>query len=104
MKGVYNLLNKKRGEIIEQSDTEGGSEQQKLDAWLPVAESFGFTKDIRAATQGKAFPTMQFDKWEKFGGDPFEENSQAGALVIKIRTRKGRNAVLPKFEKFYDKL
>lgn len=47
---------------------------------------------------------MQFDKWEQFGGDPFEENTDAAALVLKIRTRKGRNAVLPKFEKFYDKL
>jgi len=47
---------------------------------------------------------MQFDKWEQFGNDPFDESSAAYKLVLKIRTRKGRNAVLPKFEKFYDKL
>lgn len=42
---------------------EGSSTMRILKAFLPVSGSFGFTKDLRAKTQGKAFPTMLFDHW-----------------------------------------
>lgn len=33
-------------------------------AYLPVAESFGFTGELRQATAGQAFPQMVFDHWQ----------------------------------------
>jgi len=36
-----------------------------IKAFLPVAESFGFTQALRAATSGRAFPQCVFDHWEQ---------------------------------------
>lgn len=44
----------------------------KLKAYLPVAESFGFSNDLREATRGQAFPQLVFDHWEELKGDPLE--------------------------------
>merc|ERR1712000_148042 len=46
-------------------------------AYLPVAESFGFTADLRANTGGQAFPQCVFDHWQGFPADPLAAGSQA---------------------------
>jgi len=58
-------------------------------AYLPVAESFGFTGALRGATQGKAFPQCVFDHWEILKDLPLSPGSKAEALVKSIRKRKG---------------
>ena len=75
-----------------------------MKAFLPVAESFGFTQALRAATSGRAFPQCVFDHWEALNGDPYEENSQAGKLVKSIRARKGLKEGIPGLDNFLDKL
>ena len=40
-------------------------------AYLPVAESFGFTADLRGQTQGQAFPQSVFDHWELMNGSKY---------------------------------
>jgi len=75
-----------------------------IKAHLPVAESFGFTQALRAATQGRAFPQCVFDHWSQLQSDPFEEGSKANILATEIRTRKGLKAEIPAFENFFDKL
>lgn len=55
MSGCYRCLNKRRAEIVEEIEVEG-SPLQLVKAYLPVAESFGFTGALRQETQGKAFP------------------------------------------------
>jgi len=71
---------------------------------LPVAESFGFTQALRAATSGRAFPQCVFDHWEELGGDPFVATSQAGELMARIRKRKGLKEEVPPLDNFIDKL
>jgi len=40
-----------------------GTPMMTIKAYLPVAESFGFTQHLRSLTQGKAFPQCVFDHW-----------------------------------------
>jgi len=75
-----------------------------MKAYLPVAESFGFTQALRAATSGRAFPQCVFDHWEELGGDPMVPESRAGELVASIRKRKGIKAEIPPLDHFIDKL
>lgn len=51
MGGVYTVLNQRRGIIIEETPVEG-TPMSILRCYLPVAESFGFTTDLRANTKG----------------------------------------------------
>ena len=73
-------------------------------AYLPVAESFGFTQHLRSMTSGRAFPQCVFDHWEMIQTDPFDPASKAGALVDAIRKRKGLKPGIPGLDNFMDKL
>ena len=75
-----------------------------MKAFLPVAESFGFTQALRAATSGRAFPQCVFSHWEMLNGDPFEAGSKAETLVASILARKGLRAGIPGLDNFIDKL
>src|SRR5699024_641374 len=59
MSGVYAVLNKRRGLVIA-DDVRIGTPLHDMRAYLPVAESFGFTTALREKTQGKAFPQCVF--------------------------------------------
>merc|ERR1711915_25687 len=54
-KGCYSVCNQRRGVIFDTEPVEG-TQDQHLMAYLPVAESFGFTADLRSQTGGQAFP------------------------------------------------
>jgi len=75
-----------------------------MKAYLPVAESFGFTQALRAATSGRAFPQCVFDHWEIMNSDPAEEGSKANDIVNNIRARKGLKVGIPAVDNFEDKL
>jgi elongation factor 2 len=75
-----------------------------IKAFLPVAESFGFTQALRAATSGRAFPQCVFDHWEELGGDPLEKDSMANKVAMGIRARKGLKPEIPGLDNFLDKL
>lgn len=87
MGGVYQTLNTRRGEIIEENQI-SGTPLNEVKAYLPVSESFGFTGVLRGNTQGKAFPQNVFDHWSLIKGLPYED-AKAGELVVGIRKRKG---------------
>lgn len=53
--GVYSCLNVRRGHVFS-SEQRIGTPMFTMKAYLPVAESFGFNADLRAATGGQAFP------------------------------------------------
>jgi len=101
--GIYNCLATRRGIVIGEEPI-SGTPLVNMKAYLPVAESFGFTQALRAATSGRAFPQCVFDHWEEFQGDPFAEGSRAMELVQSIRKRKGLKAEVPALDHFVDKL
>jgi len=52
---IYQCLTQRRGIVVGEQPMPG-TPMITLQAHLPVAESFGFTQALRAATQGRAFP------------------------------------------------
>merc|ERR1711957_1139609 len=101
--GIYNCLATRRGIVIGE-DPISGTPLVNMKAYLPVAESFGFTQALRAATSGRAFPQCVFDHWEQLADDPFKPDSRAGILVATVRKRKGLKEEIPLLENFIDKL
>jgi elongation factor 2 len=101
--GVYQCLNQRRGEIIEEVPVTG-SANNIIRAYLPVAESFGFTQHLRSVTGGRAFPQCVFDHWSEFMEDPLDKNTKAHQIVKAIRKRKGLKDELPTLSMYVDKL
>ena len=103
MGGIYGVLTRRRG-IIVGEENRPGTPIYNVRAYLPVAESFGFTADLRAGTGGQAFPQCVFDHWQQYPGDPLEPKTQANTLVTNVRTRKGLKPEIPELGNFIDKL
>lgn len=101
--GIYGCLSQRRG-IVQGEEPVAGTPLVMLKAYLPVAESFGFTQALRAATSGRAFPQCVFDHWEELGGDPKDASSQGGKICTEIRKRKGLKPEIPGLDNFVDKL
>lgn len=100
---LYYCLSSRRGSILEEVVVEG-TPLILVKAYLPVAESFGFTKLIRERTSGQAFPNCVFDHWETLEGTYSKADSLLGKLISVIRTRKGLKADIPDVNNFMDKL
>jgi len=101
--GIYGCLAQRRGMVIGEDPIQG-TPLVMIKAYLPVAESFGFTQALRAATSGRAFPQCVFDHWEEMGGDPTDPKTKAGETCTGIRKRKGLKEVIPDLSNFIDKL
>lgn len=101
--GIYQCLSQRRGIVIGEEPI-AGTPLVMLKSYLPVAESFGFTQALRAATSGRAFPQCVFDHWEEMNGDPLDALSKAGVLAQAIRKRKGLKLEIPGLDNFIDKL
>ena len=105
--GVYTTLQARRGRICPDAEDNSTSSLQKIKAFLPVLESFGFTHLLRQNTGGKAFPQMIFDHWElveNYDVDVFDPATKTHGLILQTRTRKGLKAEMPDFNEYYDKL
>jgi elongation factor 2 len=102
MGGIYGVLNRRRGQVIEETQR-AGTPIFQVKAHLPVAESFGFTSDLRSHTGGQAFPQCVFDHWQVMPGDP-QEPGKAQDIVIGIRKRKGLSEEMPPLDRYLDKL
>lgn len=100
---IYGVLTRKRGHVFEEMQRPG-TPMFNVKAYLPVAESFGFTSDLRAATSGQAFPQCVFDHWSVMSGDPLDTSDMVGGIVKQIRLRKGLKEAVPGVANFYDKL
>ena len=103
MSGVYTCLNLRRGHVFEEHQKEGTPLVQAR-AYLPVAESFGFTAALRQATSGQAFPQCVFDHWEAIQGDVLETGSKAQELILAIRKRKNAKVEVPQIADYQEKL
>lgn len=100
---VYTLLNKKRGNIIDDQRLEG-TLLQNIKAYLPVNESNGFTGELREVTGGKAFQQCSFDHWQLLPGDPFDLESKAGQICQQIRKVKNLREQMPQLADYLDKI
>lgn len=68
-----------------------------ITGYIPVAETFGLTSEMRSATSGHAFWQSTFAQWRKA---PIHV---AAEIVKQIRTRKGLPPEVPKPDLFIDK-
>ena len=67
---VYGVITRRRGRILAESMNEG-TPFFTITATLPVAESFGFSEEIRKRTSGAASPQLIFAGYEMLDEDPF---------------------------------
>lgn len=102
MGGVYQCFNQRRG-VVFSEETVPGTPMINAKAYLPVAESFGFTAHLRSLTSGQAFPQTMFDHWELITDDPLDTKSRSYVIAMAIRKRKGIKQELPKLEDLLDK-
>lgn len=70
MGDVIGDLNSKRGRI-EKMDDRGSA--KVVDAFVPLAEMFGYTTTLRSMTQGRASNSMEFDHYEEVPGNVAQE-------------------------------
>jgi len=101
---VYSVITRRRGRIVSESLLEPSTNFTVL-ALLPVAESFGFSDEIRQKTSGFAAPQLVFEGFEMLDEDPFwvptteeeledlgekaDKENVAKRYVDKVRERKG---------------
>ncbi len=90
---VSGLITKKRGRII-------ASEQKgpltMITGFIPVAETFGLSAEMRSATSGHAFWQSTFDHWEK------APESVAAEVIKETRERRGLSPEVPIASRFID--
>jgi elongation factor 2 len=103
MGSCYGVVTRRRGCVFDEQQQQG-TPMVNLKAYLPVGESFGFTKDLRSNTGGKAFPQCVFDHWDLIDSDPYKEGSLCNRLVTEIRARKGLKPIIPQTSDYADKL
>jgi elongation factor G len=60
MGDVMGDLNRRRGIVQGMEDSASG---KIINAEVPLAEMFGYSTDLRSATQGRATYTMEFNKY-----------------------------------------
>lgn len=101
---VYDVLTRRRGRIISEALKEG-TPFYTIISLLPVAQSFGFSDEMRKRTAGLASPQLKFEGFEILDEDPFwvprteEEMEDLGELADReniakryvdgVRERKG---------------
>lgn len=60
---LYAALGRRGGRVVG-SDLQSGSASFRVNALLPVAESFRFALELRTHTSGLAAPQLMFSHWE----------------------------------------
>ena len=101
---VYGVITRRRGRILSETMKEGTPFFTIL-SLLPVAESFGFSEEIRKRTSGAASPQLIFAGYEMLDEDPFwvpateeeledlgetaDKENVAKRYMDRVRKRKG---------------
>lgn len=88
-----NLIIRKRGKIL---SSEQKGPLTMITGYIPVAETFGLSADMRSATSGHAFWQSTFDHWEKV------PENVAHNVIKGTRERRGLKAEIPKASEFID--
>ena len=69
---VLGDINGRRGQVL---GVEPRGKLQIIRAFLPLAESFGYTTDLRSLSQGRATYSMEFDRYQEVPGEIAERIS-----------------------------
>lgn len=77
MGAVNGDLNRRRGQIEKMEPRPGNV--QVVTSYVPLSEMFGYTTDLRSATQGRATSTMHFERY-----DPAPKNV-ADEVIAKVK-------------------
>jgi elongation factor 2 len=87
------IVSSRRGKV-------SGFERKGLAAvvsgFVPVAESFGLSRELRSATSGRAFWQSSLDRWERV------PEKLAARVVKEVRVRKGLAAEVPSAGRFLE--
>jgi len=67
-----------------------------ITGFIPVAETFGLSEELRSATSGRAFWQLAFDHWEKVSA------KLEAKIIAEARKRKGLPSEVPKAERFLE--
>ncbi|MCO5614569.1 hypothetical protein L7F22_068852 [Adiantum nelumboides] len=67
---MYGVLGKRRARVLKEEMREG-TDIFTVHAYMPVAESFGLTDELRRKTSGAASPQLVLSHWEEIPLDPF---------------------------------
>ncbi len=70
MGDVIGDLNRRRGQVNSMGDRSGN---KIVDAFVPLSEMFGYSTDLRSATQGRATYSMEFDHYAEVPRNVSEE-------------------------------
>jgi elongation factor 2 len=87
------ILSTRRGKITQ---FEQKGMLTHITGFIPVSETFGFSKELRSATSGRAFWQSFFDHWEKM------PQKLTTYVINDLRQRKGLAPKVPKPEKFME--
>ena len=87
------ILSSRRGKV---TSFEQKGQLTLITGYIPVSETFGFSKELRSATSGRAFWQMFFDHWKKM---PQRLSLQ---VISELRKHKGLAAEVPKPDKFLE--
>ncbi len=89
---VIGVLNRHRGgKVLDMIQSEY---MVTIKGEIPVIESFTLSDELRSATAGRVFWSLQFSRWS-----PVPENMLMD-MIMKIRERKGLPKEIPKVEDF----
>jgi elongation factor 2 len=88
-----NIITRRRGKI---QDTQNRGNLTMITGYIPVAQTFGLSTEIRSATSGHAFWQCTFDHWQKI------PESIATEIIKQIRMQRGLSSETPKPDKFID--
>jgi len=101
---IYNVLSVRRGNVFDEGEGNAGG-VANMKAYLPVAESFGFSQALAEATSGAAFSQLMFDHWQLLDGGDFKDpETRLGKVINAIRVRKSLEPALPPLDRYLDKL
>jgi elongation factor 2 len=87
------IITRKRGRIL---SSEQRGALTTVTGYIPVAETFGLSAEMRSATSGHAFWQCTFDHWEK------APENVAAEVIKQVRERRGLSREVPSPRKFID--
>jgi elongation factor 2 len=90
-----NIITRRRGKI---EATEQKDLLATISGYIPVAQTFGLSTEMRSATSGGAFWQLVFDHWGKM------PDKLAADVIRQLRQRRGLPSEMPKPETFVDEV